>query len=45
MEFCPRTLQQVLQGGPVTEEEAWQITRGILAGLAYIHSQVRPLKH
>eukprot|EP00955_Chlamydomonas_euryale_P113662 366229-Chlamydomonas_euryale.AAC.15 len=39
MEFCSRTLQQALQAGPVTEEEAWQIVRGILAGLAYIHSQ------
>ncbi|KAG1662775.1 hypothetical protein FOA52_006801 [Chlamydomonas sp. UWO 241] len=38
MEFCPRTLQQTLQG-VLTEEEAWQILRGILAGLAYIHSQ------
>ena len=32
MEFCPRTLQQVLEGPPVKEEDAWQILRGILSG-------------
>lgn len=31
--------RQVLNEGPVLEEDAWQILRGILAGLAHIHSQ------
>ncbi|GIM05041.1 hypothetical protein Vretimale_9508, partial [Volvox reticuliferus] len=39
MEFCPRTLAEVLQEGPLQEEDAWRVLRGILAGLAYIHSQ------
>ncbi|KXZ55244.1 hypothetical protein GPECTOR_3g384 [Gonium pectorale] len=39
MEFCPRTLAGVLQEGPLQEEDAWRVLRGILAGLAYIHSQ------
>ena len=30
---------QVLNEGPVMEEDAWQILRGILAGLVHIHSQ------
>lgn len=32
MEFCPRTLAGVLQDGPLQEEDAWQVLRGILAG-------------
>ncbi|KAG2496142.1 hypothetical protein HYH03_005744 [Edaphochlamys debaryana] len=39
MEFCPRTLAGVLAEGPLQEEDAWQVLRGILGGLAYIHSQ------
>ena len=25
MEFCPRTLQQALQQGPLSEDDAWQV--------------------
>ncbi len=32
MEFCPRTLAGVMQDGPLQEEDAWQVLRGILAG-------------
>ena len=32
MEFCPRTLQQVLEA-PIPEDEAWSILRGILSGV------------
>jgi serine/threonine protein kinase/histidyl-tRNA synthetase len=39
MEYCPRTLQQQLGKGPIPEEERWSILRGILTGLAGIHSQ------
>ena len=39
MEFCPRTLQQQLSKGSILEEERWSILRGILTGLAGIHSQ------
>ena len=31
MEFCPRTLQTVLEA-PIKEEDAWAILRGILSG-------------
>lgn len=40
MEFCPRTLAGVLEEGALEEADAWQVLRGILAGLAHIHSQV-----
>lgn len=40
MEFCPRTLSSVLEAGGLEEADAWGVLRGILAGLAYIHSQV-----
>ncbi|KAK9811583.1 hypothetical protein WJX72_006503 [[Myrmecia] bisecta] len=39
MEFCPRTLQQVLSEGPMDEASCWQVVRQLLAGLAHIHSQ------
>ncbi|KAI8469455.1 MAG: hypothetical protein J3K34DRAFT_459347 [Monoraphidium minutum] len=39
MEFCPRTLSKVLEEGPMEEADAWQVLRGILQGLAHIHSQ------
>lgn len=32
---------QVLEGGGMEEADAWLVLRGILAGLAHIHSQVR----
>jgi hypothetical protein len=32
MEFCPRTLAGVLQEGPLQEEDAWRVLRGLLAG-------------
>jgi hypothetical protein len=31
---------QVLEGGGMEEADAWMVLRGILAALAYIHSQV-----
>lgn len=40
MEFCPRTLAQVLEAGGLDEADAWMVLRGILAGLAHIHAQV-----
>jgi len=40
MEFCPRTLGADLDAGPLDERDAWPILRGMLQGLAYIHSQV-----
>jgi hypothetical protein len=36
--------QQVLEGGGLEEADAWLVLRGILAGLAHIHSQVWPLQ-
>ncbi|GAX82154.1 hypothetical protein CEUSTIGMA_g9582.t1 [Chlamydomonas eustigma] len=39
MEFCPRTLQQMLLEAPLAEAEAWQMLRGILSGLSHIHNQ------
>ncbi len=41
MEFCPRTLAAVLEAGPLEEADAWGMLRGMLTGLAYVHSQVR----
>jgi hypothetical protein len=34
---------QVLDGGGMEEADAWLVLRGILAGLAHIHSQVGAL--
>lgn len=42
MEYCSRTLQQVLEAGPLEEADCWHVLRGVLRGLAYIHSQARP---
>ena len=39
MEFCPRTLRDVLDSGELGEEARWSILRQILAGLAHIHAQ------
>ncbi|KAK9906778.1 hypothetical protein WJX75_007809 [Coccomyxa subellipsoidea] len=41
MEFCPRTLRQVLDESPsgMEPEDCWQVVRQLLAGLANIHSQ------
>ncbi|CAL8462314.1 g1847 [Coccomyxa elongata] len=41
MEFCPRTLRQVLDESPVgmDPDDCWQVVRQLLAGLANIHSQ------
>lgn len=39
MEFCPRTLRDVLDSRELDEERRWSILRQILAGLAHIHSQ------
>lgn len=36
---CPPLPPQVLEAGPIDEEDAWQVLRGILAGLAHIHGQ------
>jgi eukaryotic translation initiation factor 2-alpha kinase 4 len=38
MEFCPRTLGQSLEAGPLPHDERWHVLRGICAGLAHIHS-------
>lgn len=38
MEFCPRTLSHELEGSALPPEECWHVLRGILAGLAHIHS-------
>ncbi|CAK0752569.1 hypothetical protein CVIRNUC_002156 [Coccomyxa viridis] len=39
MEFCPRTLREVLDRGPLSPEDCWQVLRQLLAGLAHIHAQ------
>jgi translation initiation factor 2-alpha kinase 4 len=39
MEYCPRTLRDVLDGAELDEDRRWSILRQILAGLAHIHSQ------
>ena len=39
MEFCPRTLRQALDEGPLDDLVAWRMVRQILAGLAHIHAQ------
>ena len=33
MEFCPRTLHQVLEAGPLMEEDAWQVCNGGAGGI------------
>ncbi|CAD7701489.1 unnamed protein product [Ostreobium quekettii] len=40
MEYCSRTLQQVLDSNELMDEETrWEVLREILFGLAYIHGQ------
>jgi translation initiation factor 2-alpha kinase 4 len=39
MEFCPRTVRDVLDSRELDEERRWSILRQILAGLAHIHAQ------
>jgi len=40
MEYCPNnTLRDVIDAGPISEEEAWRLFIQIVEGLAYIHSQ------
>uniref|UniRef100_A0A061SEW0 Eukaryotic translation initiation factor 2-alpha kinase 4 n=1 Tax=Tetraselmis sp. GSL018 TaxID=582737 RepID=A0A061SEW0_9CHLO len=40
MEFCPRTLHEVInQEGGLEEVDAWEVLRQILAALAHVHSQ------
>jgi eukaryotic translation initiation factor 2-alpha kinase 4 len=39
MEFCPRTLRDVLDAGDLTEPGRWSTLRQLLAGLQHIHAQ------
>ncbi|PSC69649.1 putative serine threonine-kinase GCN2 isoform B [Micractinium conductrix] len=39
MEFCPRTLRDVLDSRELDDERRWSILRQALAGLAHIHAQ------
>ncbi len=39
MEYCPRTLRQALDEGPMDDLLAWRVVRQIMGGLAHIHAQ------
>ncbi|KFM24635.1 putative serine/threonine-protein kinase GCN2 [Auxenochlorella protothecoides] len=39
MEYCTRTLRDVLDAGPLEDADRWLVLRQILAGLAHIHDQ------
>lgn len=39
MEFCPRTLRDVLDAGDMQPELSWKVLRQIAMGLAHIHGQ------
>ena len=39
MEYCPRTLRDVLDAGDMQLELSWKVLRQIAIGLAHIHSQ------
>lgn len=39
MEYCPSTLRDVLDAGPLEEEARWKVLRQLLSGLAHIHAQ------
>ena len=39
MEYCKRTLADVLAEGALPEEQVWRILRQLLGGLQYLHAQ------
>ncbi len=39
MEYCPRTLRDVLDAGDMNMELSWKVLRQIAMGLAHIHAQ------
>ena len=39
MEYCPRTLRQVLDSGPIPPDLCWRLFRQVVEGLGHIHSQ------
>ena len=38
MEYCPRTLQEIVALGVLTEDDKWRVFRQICLGLVHIHS-------
>ena len=39
MQYCKRTLADVLAEGPMPEERIWRTLRQLAAGLQHIHAQ------
>ena len=39
MEYCKRTISDVLAEGPLPDEQVWRFLRQLLSGLQHVHSQ------